>query len=181
MLKLIAAEIGVYSPHTAFDSAQAGIYQHLAIGLGLQQIQPLIPAPDEAETGAGRVGLLGEDLNLIELVARLKSFLGIDGIQGNTQIVGRDDQAVTRVAIACGSGGSFLSHAVAKDCDCLVTGETNFHTCLEAEARGIGLILPGHFASERFALLSLADYISDQISGVEVWASRSESCPLRSI
>ncbi len=181
LLKLIAAGIGVYSPHTAFDSAQAGINQHLAIGLGLQQIRPLIPAQDDFESGAGRLGLLGEELTLGELAARLKTFLDIDEGRGNTRLVGNDDQTVSRVAIACGSGGSFLAQAIAQDCDCLVTGESSFHDCLEAEARSVGLILPGHFASERFALSSLAEYVSDQISGVEVWASRTERDPLRNI
>src|SRR3954469_24074936 len=58
LLKLIRHSIAIYSPHTAFDSASAGINQHLAIGLGLQEIKPLKPAasgdPDE---GYGRSGL----------------------------------------------------------------------------------------------------------------------------
>ena len=179
LLQLISAKIGVYSPHTAFDSAPAGINQHLAIGLGLQQIEPLVPSTGtkEADIGAGRIGILGGEFPLLELSDRVKSFLGIESLQ----IVGNDNQTVSRVAIACGSGGSFLSAAIQKDCDCLVTGETNFHTCLEAEARGVGLILPGHFASERFALLSLADYLQEQISGIDVWASRNERDPLRNI
>ncbi len=179
LLDLISAKIGVYSPHTAFDSAPAGINQHLAIGLGLQQIEPLIPAPGtiEADIGAGRVGIVGGESSLSELVERVKNFLGITSLR----VVGGDDQSISRVAIACGSGGSFLSAAIEKRCDCLVTGEMSFHTCLEAEARGIALILPGHFASERFALLSLADYLQEQISGIEVWASRDECDPLRSV
>ena len=179
LLKLIAARIGVYSPHTAFDSAQAGINQHLAIGLGLQQIEPLIPATNaaEAEMGTGRMGSAGERLSLMEVVGRVKSFLGIETVR----VVGSDDQPVNIVAIACGSGGSLLSTAVERGCDCLVTGEIGFHGCVEAEARGVGLVLPGHFASERFALLSLADYLRDQFSGIEVWASRNESDPLRSV
>ncbi len=179
LLELISAKVGVYSPHTAFDSAPAGINQHLAIGLNLQQIEPLVPATGtvEADIGAGRMGLVGGDSTLIELVERVKGFLGIDSVK----VVGTDDQPITRVAIACGSGGSFLSTAIDQRCDCLVTGETTFHTCLEAEARGVGLVLPGHFASERFALLSLADYLQEQISGIEVWASRDESDPLRTV
>jgi len=43
----------------------------------------------------------------------------------------------------------------------------------------VSLVLPGHFASERFALLSLADYLADLLAGVEVWASRSEHDPVR--
>ena len=179
LLELISAKIGVYSPHTAFDSAPAGINQHLAIGLGLQQIEPLIPAAGtvEADIGAGRFGYVGGESTLLELAERVKNFLGIDSVR----IVGGDEHAILRVAIACGSGGSFLSTAIEKNCDCLVTGETSFHTCLEAEACGVGLILPGHFASERFALQSLAEYLQEQISGLEVWASREERDPLRSV
>lgn len=179
LLELISAKIGVYSPHTAFDSAPAGINQHLAIGLGLQQIEPLVPTAGtvEADIGAGRFGSIGGESTLLELAGRVKNFLGIPGLR----VVGGDEQTISRVAIACGSGGSFLAAAIEKQCDCLVTGETSFHTCLEAEARNVALILPGHFASERFALLSLADYLQEQISGIEVWASRNECDPLRSV
>ena len=176
LLKLIAAQIAVCSPHTAFDSARVGINQHLAIGLGLQEIAPMIPANgSDPEVGSGRFGTLAEDLTLLQLVARVKSFLGIESLH----VVGRDEQVVSRVAIACGSGGSFLAQAVELKCDGFITGETNYHTCLEAEARNLALVLPGHFASERFALLSLADYLTDLLPGVEVWASRTEQDPLR--
>jgi dinuclear metal center YbgI/SA1388 family protein len=179
LLQLIGAKIGVYSPHTAFDSAQAGINQHLAIGLGFQQIEPLIPLDGEpdADVGTGRVGSVAEGLSLLELAERVKAFLGVKSVR----VVGGDEQTIHQVAIACGSGGTLLPAAIASGCDGFVTGEIGFHGCLEAEARGIGLVLPGHFASERFALLSLADYIREQISGIEVWASRRECDPLRSV
>src|SRR5688572_13285580 len=41
--ELIRAGIAIHSPHTAFDSAAAGINQRLAAGLGLTDIQPLVP------------------------------------------------------------------------------------------------------------------------------------------
>lgn len=176
LLDLIAAEIAVYSPHTAFDSAQAGINQHLAIGLGLQQIEPLVPLPgaEDSDLGAGRIGTPGS-VTLLEMAERVKSFLDIPTVR----VVGEDQLTVDRVAIACGSGGSFLPAAIERKCNCLVTGEITFHGCLEAEARGVGLVLPGHFASERFALLSLADYLCEQIPDIEAWASRTEVDPLR--
>lgn len=176
LLQLIRNSIAVYSPHTAFDSASAGINQHLAIGLGLHEIKPLRPAPlGDGDEGAGRTGAAGELLTLRDLADRTKEFLNLDSVR----IVGRDDNSASRVAIACGSGGSFLDAAIAAECDALVTGEASFHTCLEAEARNVGLILAGHFASERFALLSLADYLTDQLSTVTVWASRAERDPIR--
>ena len=179
LLDLIGARIGIYSPHTAFDSAPAGINQHLAIGLGLQQIQPLVPmaGSEDKELGSGRIGDLTGQLTLREMAQKVKDFLGIESVL----VVGNDDQIVSRVSIACGSGGSFLPKALAAQADCLVTGETNLHTCLEAEAKGVGVILPGHFASERFALHSLADYLSEQFSDIETWASTTERDPLRSL
>jgi putative NIF3 family GTP cyclohydrolase 1 type 2 len=129
----------------------------------------------DPDIGTGRSGMMGEEVSLKDVVDRVKNFLGIQRLQ----VVGRDEQSVNRVAIVCGSGGSFLQTAIDQGCDCLITGETSYHTCLEAAARGVALILAGHFASERFALHSLADYLADLLTGVEVWASRSEQDPVR--
>ena len=64
-------------------------------------------------------------------------------------------------------------------CNLLVTGEASFHSCLEAEASGIAMILAGHFASERFALEQLAVEIAEEFPDVETFASRNETDPLR--
>ena len=178
LLDLIGAKIALYSAHTAFDSAEAGINQHLAIGLGLQAIEPLMQNLDsqESDVGSGRLGV-ADGGSLLEVAERVKAFLEIDSVR----IVGPPEQEVERVAIACGSGGAFLETALERGCNCLVTGEINFHGCLEAEARGIGLVLPGHFSSERFAMESLADFLSEQHPQLEVWASRTERDPLRTV
>jgi len=172
---LIGRQISVHSSHTAYDSAQDGINQQLALGLGLTQIEPLLPSETEPMLGAGRFGNLEKRIPLARLVERVKKFLAIEHIS----IVGEPDRLMERVAIACGSGGSFLSAARAKECDCLVTGETNFHTCLEAEATGVGLLLTGHFASERFAMEELAKRLAQELPQVEVWASKQERDPVR--
>ena len=83
------------------------------------------------------------------------------------------------MAVACGAAGELLAAAAAAGCDSMVLGETRFHTCLEAEALGIGLLLPGHFASERFAVEQLAEVLARQFPDVKVWASREERDPLR--
>jgi putative NIF3 family GTP cyclohydrolase 1 type 2 len=94
------------------------------------------------------------------------------------QMVGRPEQPVRTVAVACGAAGEFLEAAREAGCDCMLIGETPFHTCLEAEAAGIGLLLPGHFASERFALESLSETLARQFPQLEVWASRQERDPI---
>jgi dinuclear metal center YbgI/SA1388 family protein len=178
LLDLIAAGIAVASPHTAFDSASAGINRQLAEGLELTTVTPLVPAADPngaAGVGAGRWGHLPRPTMLAELAARVKSFLSVERLQ----LVGDPSQRVARVAVACGSGGALLEAAGRLGCDCLVTGEARFHTCLAAEASGVGMVLAGHYASERFAVQSLAEYLAQRLTAVTVWASAREQDPLR--
>jgi len=173
LLDLIAARIALYSPHTAFDSAQQGINQRLAAGLQLHGITPLVPHP--AGQGAGRYGWLEEPLMLRELGERVQKFLAIERLQ----MVGDPQQPVRMVAVACGAAGELLDAAVESGCDCMVVGEARFHTCLEAEARGVALLLPGHFASERFGVERLAEFLAQQFPTLDIWASRTEHDPIR--
>lgn len=174
--ELIGAGISIYSPHTAWDSAAAGINQQFAEGLGLQSVEPLKPWEGDPDgLGSGRMGRFTKSLSLDGFAEQVKHFLKLDGLH----VVGTPDHTIRRVAIACGAAGTFLQAAHEAGCDALVTGETNFHTCLEAEALDVALILPGHFASERFALETLAWKLAEQFPKLEVWASRHEVDPLR--
>jgi dinuclear metal center YbgI/SA1388 family protein len=172
LLDLIAGGVAVYSAHTAFDSAGEGINQRLAAGLELCDIRPLRPQPDGS--GAGRFGRLDAPTTLATLAARLKRFLRIEHLHW----VGRPEQPVATVAVACGAADEFLDLARRNYCDALLLGEARFHTCLEAEATGVGLLLPGHFASERFGLEHLAESLSRQFPALNVWPSREERDPL---
>ena len=173
LLELIGAKIAVYSPHTAFDSAEQGINRRLADGLELTNVEPLVPGVEPGQ-GAGRYGKLKARMSLAELTARVKRLLKIE----NAQAVGPLDAQVQTVAVACGSAGEFLAPAHAAGCDALVTGEVRFHTCLEAESLGVGLVLAGHFASEHFAVEQLAQVLARQFAALETWASSEENDPL---
>ena len=93
-------------------------------------------------------------------------------------MVGQPEKMVRTVAVACGAAGEFLDAARQNGCDAMVLGEARFHTCLEAEATDICLLLPGHFASERFAMECLAEVLGRQFPDVQVWASRRERDPV---
>lgn len=173
--QLTTHRIAVYSPHTAFDSARHGINQHLAAGLGLEGILPLLPiAGAPADTGRGRMGCLPQPATLHDVIGRLKQFLTLEHLH----YVGALDHRITRVGVACGAAGEFLLPAREAGCHLLVLGETNLHTCLEALATGVALALPGHFASERFGVERLADELATAFPQVEVWASADERDPL---
>ena len=152
-----------------------GINQQLAEGLSLTQVQALEPAEGlAAGLGSGRWGTLAQPQTLGQLAARLKQFLKISGLF----VVGNLQTPINRVAVACGSAGEFLDVAIQRGCQVLVTGETRLHTCYEAEARGVALLLAGHYASERFGVERLAEVLAGQFSALKVWASRHEADPL---
>ena len=175
LLQLLSSQIAIHSPHTAFDSAAQGINERLAQGLGLSHIQPLLPRLNDVDNlGSGRWGTLMEPQPLAAVGERVAKFLGVAGLHQ----VGDSDAPIRSVAVACGSAGSFLEPARRVGCQLLVTGETTFHTCLEAEAENIALLLPGHFASERFAVVALADVLSKRFAGLTIWASKEERDPL---
>jgi putative NIF3 family GTP cyclohydrolase 1 type 2 len=93
--------------------------------------------------------------------------------------VGDLSQPVSRVAIACGSGGEFLSDALRHKCDVLLTGEARFHSALEARTAGIGLVLAGHYATERPAMQRMAEILAVEFPELSAWASEVECDPIQ--
>ena len=135
-------------------------------------VYPLKPA--DSRLGEGRVGDLERPLSLGELALRAKAVLTARAVQ----VVGDQVRQVKRVAVACGAGGEFLGDAARVGADVFVTGEMRFHEYLAAEARGVALLLPGHYASERFGVEELALRVRGEWPELEVWASRRESDPV---
>ena len=178
---LTRAGIAIYSPHTGFDSARKGINQSLAERIGLTEIQPLNPIPNDPDNlGSGRFGKLPSQMPLRQLLGNLKHAFATENLQviATPDEEGRLLSSVQKIAVACGSGGTFLEQAVQIGCDTFITGETNFHTCLEASARDVNLILMGHYSSERFAVEQLAVQLAAEFNDAEVWASEKESDPV---
>jgi len=175
ILQLLQAGVQVYSPHTAFDSARFGINQQLAESLELEEIRPLRPA-GESLPGAGgaRFGTLPGPVPLGTFIHQLCRRWNLPGVQ----YVGQTDRVLTKVAVACGSAAEFLEDAQAAGCDVLVTGEARFHACLEARERQIGLILAGHFQTERPGIEALAARLQTTFPELTVWSSQVECAPL---
>ena len=134
-------------------------------------VYPLAVEP--GRTGAGRYGDLPTATTLEAFARTVKAVFSSHLVQ----IVGPRDRPIRRVAVGCGSGSEFLSNAVAGGCDVLVTGEAGFHRLLEAEASGLALLLAGHFATERFAVETLAQRLCDEFPDAEIWASENEREP----
>jgi dinuclear metal center YbgI/SA1388 family protein len=177
LLRIIQSGIAVYSPHTRFDSAAMGINELLASRLGLQDPIPLVELSRDLQQrqGAGRFGRLTAAISWAEFVQTIKESFGMQALRGVAPV----DHQVLQVAVACGSGGSLLPAAIERGCDTIVTGELSFHSCLECESRGLGVVLLGHYPSERFGIEYLALRIQQEFSDLGVWASERESDPIR--
>lgn len=134
-------------------------------------VYPLRPNPDGGE---GRIGTLANPVSLATFAQLVKSACRASVVQ----YVGDGSKEVRRVAVACGAAGEFLSDAIRAKADVFVTGEVRFHDCLTAEVAGVGLVLPGHYASERPAVEELAWRLARELLGVRAWASVRERDPL---
>ena len=76
------------------------------------------------------------------------------------------------------TAGEFLKDAIKAKADVFLTGEMRFHDYLHAEAEGIALLLPGHYATERPAVEQLALRLARDVPGVAVTASEREHDPV---
>jgi putative NIF3 family GTP cyclohydrolase 1 type 2 len=124
--------------------------------------------------GEGRIGELANPTTLGELANRAQRELAATSVQR----VGDLSRSVRKVAVACGAAGEFLSDSIRANADVFLTGEMRFHDLLTARGCSIGVILPGHYATERPAVEELAAKLAADWPGVAVWASRSERDPL---
>jgi dinuclear metal center YbgI/SA1388 family protein len=138
-------------------------------------VYPLSGPP--SKEGEGRLGLLSAAITLGEFAALVKQKLRSRLVE----LAGDPRRGVRKVALACGAAGEFQRDAIRAGADVFLTGEARFHDCLAARASGIGLVLAGHYATERFAVEELAQAIKQEFDELEVWASERESDPLISV
>lgn len=174
LMQLIEHGVAVYSPHTCFDSAALGVNQQLALAFGLEEIASMRPGKHVEGLGSGRIGQLAEPAPLPDFLESVSSAIGANYVEFS----GASDATVSRVGVACGSGGEFLEDAVQLGCDTFVTGEARFHSALEARSLGLNLILLGHYSSERPAVEQLADAISAEFPEFQSLPSQVETDPL---
>lgn len=128
--------------HTNMDRAPAGADALPAL-LGLEMIAPLEPEGDgPSRPRAGRI-CSAADATLSGLAARVGDALGV-----RPRVWGSPDRAVGSIAVAPGSGRSFVEAALAAGCDTLVTGELRYHEAHGVLEAGLCVIEAGHDATE---------------------------------
>lgn len=69
---------------------------------------------------------------------------------GRVRLIGDPQRAVKRVALCSGSGKGLLRTVAGLDVDAFLTGDIDYHSAREAEARRVVVLDAGHFHTEKF-------------------------------
>lgn len=165
----------VVCPESAVDGVVAAMRKAHSYEEPAFDVYPLRPAA--SPLGEGRLGTLPEPTPLAGFAAAVKHALNARLVQ----LVGDAARSVRTVAIVCGAGGELLHDAVRAQADVFLTGEARFHDYLAAQAAGMALVLPGHYATERCGVEELAADLHKQFPDLQAWASEREQDPVSAI
>ncbi|MCM1521723.1 MAG: Nif3-like dinuclear metal center hexameric protein [Muribaculaceae bacterium] len=137
VIRAIRSGIAVYSSHTALDVAPCGPSSWLASRLGLTDTSVLDPSTS--------LGVVGRFPTPIDRECFIDKVLDLYG--GGVRLTPGRRSEVSRVAICSGSGGEFISTAIAAGADAYITSDIRYHDFLD---RGNDIILvdTGHYESE---------------------------------
>jgi len=130
-------------------------------------VYPLHAPP--AGAGLGRVGRLSDCRTLAQLADTVKEVLDVRAIH----VAGDPETVVETVGVCAGSGGGLIDAVAAAGCQAFVTGELKYHEVQALAARGVGVILGGHYRTERVPLEVWAPRLAEALE-VEVRMSESE-------
>ena len=74
--------------------------------------------------------------------------------------------AVRKVGLCSGAGGSEINAAIKSKCDAFVTGEMKHHEILEANANGLSVYILGHYKSEDVVIEPLCEKLRAEFKDV---------------
>jgi dinuclear metal center YbgI/SA1388 family protein len=107
---------------------------------------------DDRRFGAGAIGALAKPIRLRQLLARVRTSLGLPVVR-----YAGDLKAVIRTVAVCGGSGSdLLGAAIAAGADAFVTADVRYHAFQEPDGR-IALVDAGHFETEHPIVAAIAD------------------------
>lgn len=152
---LIRNEVGLYSVHLPLDAhREVGNAAVLARALGVEIDEPFGRFQDVT---IGWAGALGETRS--RLRARMEKRLG-----RSVHLISGGGEALERVAVVTGSGGSFIHDAADAGVDGLITGEGKHHDYVEATELGLNVFYGGHYATETWGVRALAEHLESTFS-----------------
>ena len=173
VMRLVRADIAVYSPHTALDAVPGGVNDWLAGCAGEGEISVLQPI-GESGAGQGRLLRLNRPEPLEDLAFRIKQNLKLETVRVAPATT---NHPVQTIALCAGAGGDVFSGVRA---DCLLTGEMGHHHVLAATLAGSHVILCEHTNTERGFLPVFADILRKVLGpGIDIRISEMDADPIK--
>lgn len=157
--KLIKHDINYYAMHTNFDIA--GMADLNARELELKDARVLETVgtyEDGREYGYGRIGELDVQMTLSMLSEKVKSAMKLEAVR----VYGDPDRIVKRVGISSGAGKGCVQDALEKGADVVITGDLDYHTAIDANARGLAMIDAGHYGTEYVFIPFMEGYVREK-------------------
>ena len=153
VLRLAENGIAHIACHTNLDAAEGGVNTLLAAACGMENA-PLF----------GGIGRIADcETTLTALIANLK-----ERLPAATCLGVKAHEAIHRIAVVGGSGGSMLEEAMEAGCDTFVTGEAKHNHALLAADCNINLLMLGHYETEYIALPPLAEALKAAYPALQV-------------
>jgi dinuclear metal center YbgI/SA1388 family protein len=113
----------------------------------------------------GRAGTFPEDgIEAADLFARVREVTEREP----TVFAGGPDR-VRRIGIVSGGGVDALPEAISLGFDAFLTGEPREHVMADALEGGIHFIAAGHYATERFGVRALGEWLAQRFGVEHIW------------
>ena len=124
--------------------------------------------------GMGMVGELEKELPIDEFLEFVKQKMNVSVIR-HSEII---KKSVKRIAVLGGSGSFAIPTAKSANADVLITSDLKYHDFFSAEGQII-LADIGHYESEQFTKIFLADYLSEKFTNFAVVLSMTNTNPVK--
>lgn len=160
LLRLVKANIAVFSFHTRLDRMEGGVNDVLAEALGLTDLEAF---GDDETPDIGRIGTVDE-MSVRAFADRTSAVLGTPAMQ-----VVDLGKKVCRVAVVGGDGKDFIPSAIAAGVDLYLTGTLSYNSMIDAADMGLQLIEAGHYYTEVPVLSRLRDWVAALCPSAEMY------------
>lgn len=169
----IINNIAIYAAHTNLDSTREGVSYEIAHTLNMSNLRPLLPNPQDAETGLGVIGEISPTPKL-EFLRKVSESLKVEHLRYSAQ---SPHLVIRKVAICGGSGASMIREAMAANADALLTGDLKYH---DYTSFGYAILLAdiGHYESELCTKKLFSRIIREKYPDAVIYFAESEANPL---
>lgn len=172
--KAIRSDVAIYSAHTNLDSTFEGVSYEMAHRLGLRDVSPLCPNPENAKTGLGVIGAI-KPTPTLEFLRKVKDTFKVKSLKFSDE---SRRLVVRRIALCGGAGGSLINDAIRHDADIYVTGDLKYHD-FTTNATDIILADIGHYESELCSLKIFSRILRENFPGLAVLMAETETNPIK--